>query len=75
MKPSHHSTDDLTGRKYNESDLESYRYDIDTKNKERIKRRNMSKLNLVRKEEEKIPTVNSFSRSLSSKRNVQKNYS
>ncbi len=35
----------------------------------------MSKLNLVKKEELKIPSVNSFSRSLSSKRNVKKNYS
>lgn len=33
MRPLHQSTDDLTGRKYNERDLESYRYDIDAKNR------------------------------------------
>lgn len=49
MRPVHRSTDDLINRKYNESDLESFREDIDAKNKERIKRRNMNKLPLVKK--------------------------
>jgi hypothetical protein len=42
---------------------------------ERIKKRNLSKLHLVKKEEIKIPSVNQVSRSLSSKRNLRKNYS
>ena len=48
---------------------------MDEKNKERIKKRNLNKLTLVRPDEPKVPIVNDLSRSLSVNRNLKKNYS
>lgn len=75
MKPVNRSIDSLVSRKFQESDLQEYRCELDEKNKERIKKQHMKKLTLVKTENSKIPIVNHVSRSLSSRRNLNKNYS